>query len=226
MSWQDRWFHAKRRVLETVEDRWFDRTHHVHTSGDVPLQKAGIADTDRADSELYVPARPADIREALRDAHIQDAEQYTFIDFGSGKGRAIFVAAELPFRKLIAVEFSPTLHRQASQNVKTFRFRGQDGRGTDGNRIQALHVNAMEFAFPSGPLVVYLFNPFGAATMQVVLDHLAASLARDPRHVIVILLWPRCGDQVARMPGMGQICATRRHEIFEVNRHLQRDTTA
>ena len=70
-------------------------------------------------------------------------------------------------------------------------------------------------AFPDEPLVVYLFNPFGAATMQVVLDHLATSLQRCPRHVVVVLLWPRCGEQVARIPGMRRVCATRKHEIYE-----------
>ena len=116
MTWQDRWFHAKRRVREFVEDRWFDWTHHVRTSGDVSLRKAGITAGMEADSELYVPARPAHIREALRAAPIPDAQE---------------------------------------------------------------------------------------------------SLARDPRHVVVILLWPRCGDQVARVPGMQLLCATRRHEVFQ-----------
>lgn len=213
MRWQDRWYQAKRRLREAVEDQWFDRTHHVRTMGDVSLWQAGIADADKADSELYVPARPANIRDALRDARIADASQYTFVDFGSGKGRAIFVAAEQPFRRIVGVEFSAKLHAEACRNVQTFRFRGQDG-----SRIEPLHQNAMEFAFPEGPLVLYLFNPFGAATMQVVLDHLEQSLLRDPRHVIVILLWPRCGDQVARVQGMQRVCATRRHEIFEAHR--------
>ena len=212
MSWQDRWFHAKRYVREFVEDGWFDRTHHVHTMGDVSLGQAGIADGDKADSELYVPARPANIRDALRAAPIRDASAYTFVDFGSGKGRAIFVAAEMPFRRLIGVEFSAGLHAEACRNVETFRFRGR-GAGT----IEPLHLNAKEFVFPKGPLLLYLFNPFGAATMQVVLDRLAASLEQAPRHTVVILLWPRCGDQVERVPGMRRVCSTRRHEIFEAH---------
>ena len=60
-----------------------------------------------------------------------------------------------------------------------------------------------------------MFNPLGPATMQVVLNNLDASLAQTPRHVIVVLLWPRCGDQVARVRGMQNVCATRRPEIFE-----------
>ena len=210
MTWQHHWFHARRHVREWFEDQWFDRTHHVRTSGDVPLRKAGIAANEEADSELYVPARPAHIREALRAAPIADASRYTFVDIGSGKGRTLFVAAEQPFRRVIGVEFSAALHAQACRNAKTFRFRRQDE-----SRVEPLHQNAMEFAFPDGPLVLYLFNPFGPATMQVVLDHLAASLQRNPRHTIVILLWPRCGDQVARLPGMKEVCSTQQHAVFQ-----------
>ena len=94
----------------------------------MPLRLAGIADADKADSELYVPARPADIRDALRVAPIQDASQYTFIDFESGKGRAIFVAAEMPLQRVIGVEFSVALHQEASRNAENFRFRGKSGR--------------------------------------------------------------------------------------------------
>lgn len=212
MNVRDRWYHAKRRVRELVEDEWFDRTHHVRTTGDVALREAGIADADRADSELYVPARPANIREALRAAPVRDVSQYTFVDFGSGKGRALFVAAEMPFRRVVGLEFSGRLHEDARRNVRTFRFRGEDG-----SRIEPLHRNAMHFDFPHGPLVLYLFNPFGATTMQVVMDRLAASLARDPRHVAVVLLWPRCGEQVATVPGMRRVGGTRRYEIFEAH---------
>ena len=212
MTVQDRWYHAKRRVREFFEDEWFDRTHHVHTLGDVALRDAGIADCDRADSELYVPARPANIRAALQAAPIHDASRYTFVDFGSGKGRALFVAAEMPFRRVVGVEFSASLHAAALRNAQAFHHRGKGGQ-----HIEPLYGNAMHFEYPDGPLVLYLFNPFGAATMQVVLDRLAASLARDPRHVVVVLLWPRCGDQVANVPGMRRICQTRRHEIFEAH---------
>ncbi|GAA3748274.1 class I SAM-dependent methyltransferase [Terriglobus aquaticus] len=209
-SAQDLWFHAKRHARELVEDQWFDRTRHVHTSGDVPLRLAGIADAEKADSELYVPARPANIREALRAVPVRDLSEYTFIDFGSGKGRAIFVAAEMPFQRVIGVEFSARLHEQSSRNAQSYRFRGKTG-----SHVTPLHQNAMRFEFPQDPLVIYMFNPFGRATMQVVLDRLDASLQQHPRHVVVVLLWPRCGDQVAQVRGMQQVCATRRHEIFE-----------
>lgn len=210
MTREELTFHIKQFVREAVEDTWFDWTHRVQTSGDLSLEGAGIVPTLRDDSEQYVAARPANIREAIRAAALPHHENYVFIDLGSGKGRAIFVAAEFSFRRLIGVEFSESMHTRALENAGNFRYRGRRGK-----HIDLVHGNAKAFAFPEEPSVVYLFNPFGADTMQVVLNNLQASLDRTPRHVVVILLWPRCGHLVAAMPGMRQVATTRRYEIFE-----------
>src|SRR4051794_26660224 len=113
-----RWkvYDATREILEFFEDQWFDRTRHVRTSGNVPLPLAGISAEDARDSELYVPARPAHVREALRAMPARNVSGYTYIDLGSGKGRTLFVAAELPFRQIIGVEFSAKLHEEACVN--------------------------------------------------------------------------------------------------------------
>ena len=201
-----------REIVEFVQDQWFDRTRHVRTSGDVSLTHAGITADERRDSESYVPARPKHVREALSAMPIGNVSRYTYIDLGSGKGRTLFVASELPFRQIIGVEFSNKLHEMSRVNVSTFNWGKRRG-----GEIRAIQMNAAEFQFPDGPLVLYMFNPFGAETMHLVLKNLARSLSRDPRHVIVILLWPRRGDQVARLEGIRLVCKDEHHEIFEAH---------
>ena len=195
---------------EFFEDQWFDRSRNIRTSGDTSLQAAGIAPEDFQDSEFYVPARPRHIRQALHDMPVQDVTGFSFVDLGSGKGRTLFVAAELPFQQIIGVEFSRRLHEQACANIRTFRPRTQGC-----SRIVSLHKNAKDFTFPESNMVLYLFNPFGSETMQHVLNNLQASLNRHPSHVIVILLWPRCGDQFAAIDGMHLRRETRQYQIFE-----------
>lgn len=207
MDWRSKLFHTRRRIREFFEDQWFDRTRRVRTSGDVSLLRAGISKRNAPDSEWYVPARPAHVREALRASPIQDASGYTYVDFGSGKGRTLFIAAELPFQRIVGVELSEQLHERACANIRSFRRRGRV--------IESIHANAAEFQFPPEPLVLYLFNPFGAATMQRVMDNLADSLLAKPRHMVVILLWPRRGEQVAGVPGMRMVRAARHYQIFE-----------
>lgn len=202
---------AARAVAEFLEDRWFDGTRHVRTSGNVSLRHAGIAAEEVRDSELYVPARPANIRQALRETGIRNCSPYSYIDLGSGKGRSLFVAAELPFRQVLGVEFSLLLHEQARENIGHYRgWRRRSG------PITSILMNARDFLFPEGPMVLYLFNPFGLETIEHVLGNLERSLRTEPRHVVVVLLWPRCGDQVAKVEGMRLKTTTRRHQIFEV----------
>ena len=201
-----------RTVRETLQDQWFDRTRHVHTSGEVTLRAAGIDVETQRDSEQYQPARPHHIRQALREIPVRNHASYSYVDLGSGKGRSLFLAAELPFHGITGVEFSKVLNDQACANIRTFRHRGRRC-----HQMASLHANARDFVFPEGRIVLYMFNPFGAETMQVVLDHLAESLRRRPRHAVVVLLWPQCQDQVARMPGMRLVRKTPRHMIFEAH---------
>ena len=200
-----------RAVDEFFQDQWFDRTRHVRTAGNVSLRDAGI--TQEGDSRFHMPARPWQVRRALAAAPVATASEYTYVDLGSGKGRSLFVAAELPFREVIGVEFSRTLHERAAANVRSFRHRGRRC-----GPVRSVHADATDFAFPQTPLVVYLFNPFGATTTQRVLDNLEASLRRHRRHVVVVLLWPVCGDQVARVAGMrpvGHALPTQWLQMFE-----------
>ncbi len=197
-------------VAEFFEDRWFDRTRRVRTSGNASLSASGIAAEHSGDSEWYMPARPRHIRKALRAMPARDLSAFTYVDLGCGKGRSLFVAAEFRFRRIVGVELSPVLQSQACQNLRSFRSGVRNSAPT-----QVIHQNAKDFRFPEGDLVLYMFNPFGAATMQRVLTNLDAARERQSRRVIVILLWPRCGEQVAALEGMHLRCRTRQFEIFE-----------
>ncbi len=213
MNAKDRARRVGRLVGEFFEDQWFDRTRQVRTSGDVLLPAAGIAAEAAGDSEYYMPARPRHIREAFREMPVSDVSEFTYVDLGCGKGRSLFVAAELPFRRIIGVELSALLYGQCCANLRSFRLRTKQNR----RQMDAVQANAKDWAFPEGNLVLYLFNPFGRDTMARVLQNLDAARQGRPRHVIVILLWPKCGDQVAALEGMVLRCEKKEYQIFEAH---------
>ncbi len=213
MTARDQIYHIVRVVGEFFEDQWFDRTRNIRTSGDVSLRAAGIAAERFPDSEWYVPARPRHIRRALVAMPVEDVSGCTYIDLGCGKGRSLFVAAEYPFRQIIGVELSARLAEQSQVNVRRFRpFRR--GVKPDSKWIRSVQQNARDFAFPPGDLVLYLFNPFGRDTMQQVLRNLDAARRKHPCRVVVILLWPRCGDMVAALEGMQLRSEAKQYQIF------------
>ena len=197
--------------LDYIADAWFDLTRNVRTRGELALEAAGVDTEEQRDSEMYQAPGAAYIRRAILDAGLKDFSSHAFIDMGSGKGRALFVAAEFPFQRVLGIEFSPLLHQQAIENIKRFH---PATRGC--HNIISLQANAREFPIPPGKLVLFFFNPFGAETMREVMHNLQDSLWRSPRHVVIILLCPQCANEVMKIEGMKFIREGTDHQIFEV----------
>jgi protein-L-isoaspartate O-methyltransferase len=59
------------------------------------------------------PRTFARIMQTLNIGH----EDYVLVDFGSGKGRIVMLASELPFGRIIGVELSAKLHEVAQENI-------------------------------------------------------------------------------------------------------------
>lgn len=97
------------------------------------------------------------------------AQSATFVDLGAGKGRAVLSAARRAYPRVIGVEFASELAAIAADNVVAA------GHGTD--RVTIVAGDAADFALPEGPLVVFLFNPFGPP----VIDRVAARIANAAR---------------------------------------------
>ena len=120
----------------------------------------------------YEPTPVGDI-DTLLDAVPLAPERATLVDLGAGMGRVVLHAARRPFRQIVGVEISPALLEVAKENRD--RFRGER-RCRD---IRLVRAAAATFTFPRGDLVVYLYNPFRAAVLTPLLDHLAAGPDRD-----------------------------------------------
>lgn len=110
-----------------------------------------------------------------------DWNSFVYIDLGSGKGKSLFMAAELPFRKVIGVELSPVLVEVARRNLKTQRH--FDLKCKD---IEIVLQDATKYEFPPEPLVIYMLNSFPPPITKIVLDNLRQSLAQNPREIYFI----------------------------------------
>jgi SAM-dependent methyltransferase len=128
----------------------------------------------------YQPCDPDLFRETL-DLLDADFRSFTFVDIGSGKGRALLMAAEYGFRRVVGVELLPQLHAIAQQNIRNF----DEARQMAGE-VVSLCMDAADFEFPPEPLVVFLFNPLPEPALQDVLARLGESLDRRPRTAYVV----------------------------------------
>lgn len=145
------------RARHTLLEDSFDATYGTDTAGVIPLWRISIPSPNASSGVQYATLAEADIR-ALLAPFPRDA---TFVDLGCGKGRVLCVAAMMGFAEVVGVEFAPALARVAEANLARL-----------GLPATVLRVDAVDYQFPPGPLVVYLYNPFGAEITQRVSDAL------------------------------------------------------
>jgi SAM-dependent methyltransferase len=161
-------------------DREFDLKHGVDTAGLIELADLRIESANARQGNPYAQTRPTDF-EIFMKAVRANWEGFVFVDFGSGKGRALLLAAAYPFRKIVGVEFAAELHAAALENVRRFR----DPTQRCGN-FELHCMDAADFPVPRDPAVFYFYNPFREEVMARVLGNIRRSLDEHPREVFII----------------------------------------
>jgi SAM-dependent methyltransferase len=160
---------SQRRAQRRV--RAFDRQYGVETAGIVRLGGLRIESANRSRGVRYQPTDPDDFHELIAALPIEH-DRYTFVDVGSGKGRVLLLASELPFPRVVGVEFSEELNEIARDNVR--RVSDTLGRSLP---IEIVTTDAAAYVFPSTPLVVYFYNPFDTHVLSRVLTNLGRAVS-------------------------------------------------
>jgi SAM-dependent methyltransferase len=177
----------------------FDLKYGTDTGGYLSPQEIGRGGIRDAMNNGYSNVAPSVFREACRRwretlpssaAHV---EAYSFVDVGAGKGRALLLAAELPFRKVIGVELSEELARIAQKNITLWKRLARPRA-----KIRVMREDAAEFRWPRTPLLVYLNNPFDCALVEQLTDHLASVAAAGPGLVDLLYVNPACADTLTQ----------------------------
>ncbi len=181
-------YHLRRRVARLGMPPQldpFDEKYGTDTGGIREIRSLDAASLPNATYAVrYGPSGEQGVRASLEKLNI-DPGDFTFIDFGSGKGRVLLIAAGLPFRAVVGIEFSRELHETAVQNIQGFPPHLISA-GTVTSRCQ----DAASFPLPPSNLVCYFHNPFGPPVLSNVVARLEAH--RDTGYrIFVIYLDPR-----------------------------------
>lgn len=181
----------KTRLLHPHDELW-DRRFGIGTFGYKPDQGLHSDPDWRCH---YSPTAYAEIFRMLR--HVRLGPDDVFVDLGCGLGRTVFAASHLGARRAIGVEIDEELANGAQANRQRSRF--DAGRG-----IEFVCMGAEAFT-PSDCTVVFVYNAFGAGTLQTVLERLAADVARHPREVRIVYFNPTFEPVLERMPGLTRV---------------------
>jgi len=94
--------------FDSAYDWWLgiETKHSASDAGDV------------SDPDPYDPTQPTYLFWTFRNLPIE-AREYSFVDFGSGKGRVLIAAAKHPFLQVVGVDHSRDLHQAATANMRS-----------------------------------------------------------------------------------------------------------
>lgn len=163
-----------------LDHREFDLSHGTDTGRVIPLANMEVISTNTADGLWYEGISPRIFRQFM--VHLAVApENMTFIDFGSGKGRVLMLAAEHGFQKNVGVEFAREIHEVAIQNAAIFN-RGK----TNPAEFEFHHLDAVEYLLPLTPLVIFFYCPFLGTVLDQVLANIKTSSERHPRPIYIL----------------------------------------
>lgn len=195
------------RKRQRYGDAEFDWQYRVNTtSGGVGWRARLLGLLNSA----YQPMEQELFSEML-DALGIDYSEFTFIDIGSGKGRALLMASAYPFRRVLGIELLPELNEIAQHNIAKFASSEQRCR-----RVEAVAADATTFQFPADPLVVYLFHPLPATGFAKVMRNLETSWRERPRPVHVVYANPVFEPMLATWPGVIKVAGTHQYSLFEL----------
>lgn len=144
----------------------------------------------------YYGISPSGFNQMMRALDL-DWQRFTFVDLGSGKGRALLLASRYPFRRIVGVEIAPELSEVATANIQRFAAPWRMCR-----EIEAHTGDAAEFVYPAGPLVLFLYQPFLAPVLKRCVRNLAQSLAAERREVYVVYVNPVFEREMKNVPGL------------------------
>jgi hypothetical protein len=178
-------------LAENQFDASYDRTFGVKTSGLIArkhLDLEGMIKTHAAD---YSATSPYEFKHIMSRLPI-NPELYRFVDYGSGKGRVLLLAAEHPFINVRGIEASKSLHRIACSNIVTY-----PSNLMACHDVKSICGNAADYVPDPGSLVIFMFNPFDQVILDKVLITLSARTAgssnpsyliyKNPEHHMIVM---------------------------------------
>lgn len=166
--------------LRVRSDSRFDRQFGVDTAGIIEPSDLDIDHHQKHVGHRYEPT-PVLAIQAMLDNLTLPHREYSFVDFGSGKGRLLLLAARYPWQNIFGVEFSQRLHEISKANIAKWEDPRQQC-----TRIESILVDARDFSLPNSPLVLFFFTPFTLPVFKKVVDNIKQSLHEYPRPIQII----------------------------------------
>src|ERR1700722_18290690 len=163
----------------------FDQRYGVDTSGLIGGGELRSGHRNDAFNTAYYAMAPSRFRWVMEywigDESHAAIENYSFVDLGCGKGRAVLMASEFGFREVVGVELHPSLAEIAEANLAVWTAAGRAV-----SPVRIVCREATEFVFPDGACLLYLFHPFGPPVLKQLIERIEVDFAGRHRMLDLI----------------------------------------
>ena len=156
----------------------FDARHGVETHRRLDVR---VSEAPRDDAVWGYGAVNEDyFREIIRAIPLP-LSRYAFVDIGSGKGAAVLLASEFPFRRLIGLELTAELIEIARANVRKFNA------STGANLApEWVHCDFFAWQLPDEPLLFFFNDPFPEQISFEAMVALEAAVAASHQPALLV----------------------------------------
>jgi len=162
----------------------YEKLLGINTHSIVNLDKLTLAGENTDQNHHYQGASYYILFSIFEELPIE-TKNFPLIDYGCGKGRALFVAEQCGFTNLIGVDIAKELIDDANGNKAIYKKKNPE------SSIDFLFEDATKYKIPDNACVFYFFNPFGEEIMQQVIDNIKESVKQHPRKIYCIYLNPK-----------------------------------
>ena len=173
-----------RQALLLIHNKLLDRSVEelMFVRSDSPAALSGlkIRHLSRLSGRDYKPTPRLVLKWAI-EALPESLDQFSFVDFGAGRGRVLMLASHFDFEKIVGVEFAEELHNDCEMNIAQYPRSLMKCRD-----VECVLDDAANFKIPDQPSVFYFFHPFEQKVMNDVLGRIAESYDRNPRRIYLI----------------------------------------
>jgi len=189
----------------------FDRYFNVQT---LEVEKDYLKTLDGSQAigfEFYQATIWRRFSKSIKSLPIKNSD-FTFIDLGSGKGRALMYAALSGFKKIIGIEFSSHLHKIAESNIQNFYKK----KPLDCS-IELVQIDATKYQFPNENLIIFMYNPFIGVTMQKVIRNLQIWSKKYNRSFYIVYMNPVAPKYIEQTTQITQLESNSVFNVYQGN---------
>ncbi len=186
-----------------------EKKYNLNTSKIEHAKKFSVKGNNFEHAEIYQGANYYLLEQVLD--HLQTIEaNKNILDFGSGKGRVLVVAAYYGFKKITGVEFDKKLCESARKNIIPVQQKFPE------KIFNVIHENVVEHIIDNDTNVFFFFNSFDDLFLLPVVKNILLSLKENPREAFVVYINP-VHKEIFMSAGFEQIYYLQKFKYIEAS---------